>query len=125
MYKRCHKKQDSNLLASNGGPIVLTKSWEKCLLRRMGFVKRRVSTSAKISVKNFDKLKMQYLQDIKVNVELDDIPEEMIVNFDQTGINYVPTGSRPWSTKDQRELKLLQQTTNTKYSPFQLRRHRK
>ena len=58
-----------------------------------------VSTSAKISVKNFDELKMQYLQDIKVNVELDDIPEEMIVNFDQTGINYVPTGS--WTMEHQ------------------------
>ena len=33
------KNQDSNLLASNGGPIVLTKSWGKCLLKRMDFVK--------------------------------------------------------------------------------------
>ena len=59
----------------------------------MGFVKRRVNTSAKISVKNFEELKTQYLQDIYVNVDFDDIPEEMTVNLNQTGINYVPTGS--------------------------------
>ena len=93
------KNQDSNLLASNGGHIVLTKSWGKCLLKRMGFIKRRVSTSAKISVTNFEEMKGQYLQDIKVNVEFDDIPKEMIVNFDQTGINYVPTGS--WTMERQ------------------------
>ena len=55
------KNQDSNLLASNGGHIVLTKSWGKCLLKRMGFVKRRVSTSAKISVTSFEEMKGQYL----------------------------------------------------------------
>ena len=87
------KNHDSNLLASNGGHIALTKSWGKSLLKRMGFVKRRVSTSAKISVTNFEEKKRQYLDDIKVNVELDEIPEEMIVNFDQTGIHYIPTGS--------------------------------
>ena len=38
-------------------------------------------------------MKTQYLQDIKVIVELDSIPEDMIVNFDQAGIMYMPTGS--------------------------------
>ena len=50
----------------------------------MGFIKRRVSTSAKISVTNFEEMKGQYVQDIKVNVEFDGISKEMIVNFDQT-----------------------------------------
>ena len=33
------KNEDSNLLATNGGHIVLTKHWAKGLLTRMGFVK--------------------------------------------------------------------------------------
>ena len=33
------KHYDSNLLECNDGPIVLTKSWAKSLLQRMGFVK--------------------------------------------------------------------------------------
>ena len=36
---------DSNLLAINGGHITISKDWAKSLLCRMGYVKRRVSTS--------------------------------------------------------------------------------
>ena len=41
------KNADSNLLAINGGHIVLTKSWAKSLLSRMGFIERRGTTTAK------------------------------------------------------------------------------
>ena len=56
---------DSNLLASNGGHISLTKDWGKNLLHRMGFVKRRASTKAKVSVTDFEEIKAQFLLDIK------------------------------------------------------------
>ena len=38
------KSKDSNLLASHGGHISLTKHWGKHLLTNMGFVKHRAST---------------------------------------------------------------------------------
>ena len=63
------------------------------ILRRMGFVKRRVSTTAKISVANFEEVKAQFLLDIKVSVEMDEIPPALVINLDQTGIHYVPAGS--------------------------------
>ena len=44
------RSKDSNLLAASGGHIALTKSWSKHLLERMGFVKRRVSTKAKLTL---------------------------------------------------------------------------
>ena len=40
--------EDSNLLAHNGGHVVLTKRWAKHLLGCMWFVKRRLSTKAKV-----------------------------------------------------------------------------
>lgn len=88
------KSYDSNLLACNGGHLVLGKPWAKNLLTRMGYVKRRGSTAAKVSVKNFEQLKEQFLIDIKVVVEVEEIPADLIINWDQTGINYVPT---PWT----------------------------
>ena len=42
------RKGDRNLLSENGGPITITKNWAKSLLRRMNFVKRRGSSTAKI-----------------------------------------------------------------------------
>ena len=53
--------EDSNLLASNGGHIVLTKHWGKHLLGRMGFVKRRASTKAKVTVEDFEALRHSFL----------------------------------------------------------------
>ena len=87
------RSKDSNLLCSNGGHIFLTKDWAKSLLRRMGLVKRRASTKSKVSVENFEELKEQYLLDIKACVEMDEVPDELIINWDQTGIHYVPVSS--------------------------------
>ena len=56
------KSNDSNLLVSNGGHIVLSKHCAKHLLICMGFVKRRASTKEKISIQNFDKVKAQFLR---------------------------------------------------------------
>ena len=87
------KNYDSNLLAANGWNLVPTSNWGKSLLRQMGFVKGRVSTTAKIAVPNFEEVKAQFLLDINVGVEMDEIPPALVINLDQTGIHYVPAGS--------------------------------
>ena len=58
----------------------------------MGNVKRRASTKAKVAVQNFDEVKAQFLLDIKVVIEMDEIPFDLVINWDQTGIHYVPVG---------------------------------
>ena len=85
--------KDSNPLASKGGHIALTKHRGRHLLNRMGYVKRRASTKAKVTVQNFEEIKAQFLLDIKVIVEMEEIPFNLIINWDQTGIHYVPVGS--------------------------------
>ena len=109
------KNKDSNLLATNGGHIALTRNWGKSLLRRMGFVKRRVSTSAKVSVTDFEELKSQFLFEIKVNIEMDEIPHDLVINWDQAGIHYVPAGS--W-TMEKREWRSLQLTIKDRLQLF-------
>ena len=42
------KSYDSNLLKENGGHIVCSKSWAKGFLHRLGYVKRRASTKARL-----------------------------------------------------------------------------
>lgn len=84
------KSYDRNLLECNGGHISLTKHWAKYLMERMGFVKRRASTKAKVSVSDFDQLKAQFVFDIKAIIEMEEIPGELVISWDQTGIHYVP-----------------------------------
>ena len=87
------KSHDSNLLQENGGHIVLSKSWARSVLGRMGYVKRRASTKAKVTAADFDALKAQFVFDIRTIVEMEDIPPDMIINWDHTGIHYVPVSN--------------------------------
>ena len=87
------RKRDRSLLKEEGGPIELKKNWAKSILHRMGFVKRRRNTKAKVAVEQFEALKTQYLFDIKATVEMMEIPPELVINWNHTGIKIVPVSS--------------------------------
>ena len=59
----------------------------------MGYVKRKATSKAKVTVENLQALKQQYLLDIKGIVEMEEIPQELILNWDQSAIHYVPVSS--------------------------------
>ena len=86
-------ERDANLLACNGGSIVLTKEWARYVLQRMRMVKRRANTKTKVTVEDFDELKKLFLLDIRNIVQMDEVPAQLIINWDQTGINYVPASN--------------------------------
>ena len=79
-------------LKSHGGHIDITKSWAKSLLSRMGYTKRKCSNAGKIASANFAEIKRNFLADIQAQVLLNNIPNELIINWDQTGLPLVPTG---------------------------------
>ena len=59
----------------------------------MGFVKHRATTKSKVLVSDFDDLKKQFLFDIKAFTEMEEIPEDLVINWDHTGLHYVPVSS--------------------------------
>ena len=77
--------KDANLLQS----IELTEGWATYLLHRIGFVKRKGTTKAKMSIEHFEEVKKEYLLDIKLIISMDEIPD-LVINLDQTGIHYIP-----------------------------------
>ena len=83
--------RDISKLSSHGGHIEITKTWAKSLLQRMGFVKKKSSMSGKISLAQFDESKEIFLADVAAKVLMKDIPEPLIINWDQTGLSIVPT----------------------------------
>jgi len=60
------------------------------LLMRMGMVKRKVSSKAKMDVERFAIIKEAFSLDVKNVVEL---PPKLIIKWNQTAIYYVPVGS--------------------------------
>ena len=71
---------------------MLTKSWAKSVLNRMGFVKRK-GTTAKVSPEIFENLKETFLEQIRSTVVFEGVPVDLIFIWDQTGLNYVPVSS--------------------------------
>ena len=101
------RKHDRTLLEENGGTVIITKTWAKSLLRRMGFVKRRGSSTAKMTVENFEAKKEQFLLDITAIVEMEEIPPQLVFNWDQTGISIVPGSSWTMELKGSKRVEIV------------------
>ena len=60
----------------------------------MKFVKRKATTSkSKHMVAGFAELKKNFMSEVVTTVEMEDIPAELILNWDQTGIKIVPSNT--------------------------------
>jgi len=59
--------------------IEITKSWARFLLFRMGYVKRKCTTSGKLPPKLFDKSKEIFLAVIAAEVVTNEVPKELII----------------------------------------------
>jgi len=82
-----------------GGHINITKSFVKSLLRRMGFVKRKGTNGVKHLPTDFAEICKAFEEKInKVTVE-HNVPDSMIINWDQTGCQLVPGGD--WTMEKQ------------------------
>ena len=84
--------RDQGLLAQHGGHIQITNTWARSLLTRMGYVKRKCSNAGKVAVPRFRELQGDFLADIQAEVIMNEIPSELILNWDQTALHLVPTG---------------------------------
>ena len=58
-----------------------------------GLVKRKSSTDVKVDPEVFKDLHTQLLSDIRTVVKMMDIPFDLIINWDQTAIKYVPVSN--------------------------------
>ena len=76
-----------SLLAEHGGPIVLSQSWAQSLLKRMDFMLRKETTAkSKWTGENFQMLKQEFLEDIQAIITMEEIPPDLVMNWDQNGI---------------------------------------
>ena len=90
---------DRTQLVKYGGPAKLQRAWARSLLKKMNFTKRKGTTNMKMTVKEFEQLKREFLQDVIDTVEMESIPAELIVNWDQTGLNLVPASQWTMAVK--------------------------
>ena len=66
----------------------------------MKFVQRKATTAkSRHSVENLSELKKSFLEEVCNTVVMEEIPKELIMNWDQTGIKLVPSSS--WTMEQQ------------------------
>ena len=71
----------------------------------MKFVKRKATTKkSNMTVSNFDELKDNFLMDIKVIATTEEVPDDMILNWDQTTIKYIPVSNWMMTTEDSKRI---------------------
>lgn len=91
---------DKTKLKEFGGHVALNRHWAHSLLSRMNFVQRKGTTAkARYSETAFAEKKSEFLNQLIQIVEMDEIPPELILNWDQTGIKLVPATG--WTMEEQ------------------------
>lgn len=93
--------KNPSFLVKHGGHITITKGWVKSLFSRMGYVKRKGSNAGKVTVAQFHEVQDVFLADIQAEVLMNDVHPQLIINWDQTPIYYVPTGE--WTMNREKE----------------------
>ena len=91
----------------NGPALELTPNWAKSLLYRMGFTMRKRCFTKKLMVHNFEELQEQFLNDINTVAIMEDIPDELILNWDHTAISIVPVSSWTMSQKGEQRVEVV------------------
>ena len=99
-------KHERASLEEFGGTVRLNKEWAKSVLRRLGYTKRRGNSKSKILPENFEKIKEQFLIDIKSVVKMEDIPGELILNWDQTAMKIVPSSAWTMEKKGSKRVEI-------------------
>ena len=56
---------------------------------------------------NFAELKSNYLLKIKNVIAMDEIPAELVINFDQTNLNIVPTSDWTMEAEESKRVEVI------------------
>ena len=85
---------DRRQLTEFGGHIKLSREWAYSLLARMKFGRRKATTAkSKHTLEDFAAVKQAFLDDVAAVATMEDVPPEVVLNWDQTGIHLVPAST--------------------------------
>ena len=88
-------KLSKHKLEKYGGHIVITKTLARSILRRMGYVKRKGTKAVKVLPTDFNDIKQKLNEKVNKAVDEHNVPDDMIINWDQTGCQLIP--GRDWT----------------------------
>uniref|UniRef100_A0A1X7V5Y1 Uncharacterized protein n=1 Tax=Amphimedon queenslandica TaxID=400682 RepID=A0A1X7V5Y1_AMPQE len=101
-------KSNRGMLVEFGGHVQLKKYLARSLFQRMNLVQRKATTArSKHTDVNLKALKQQFLTDFQSTVSMEEIPSELVFNWDQTGIQRVPSSSWTMDKSGVKRVKII------------------
>ncbi len=101
-------KCDLSMLAEFGGTIELNRHWGHSLLKRMKFVQRKATAfKSEHTATNFTQLKKAFLDGVTTAVTREEIPPELTLNWDQTGIKFIPCSSWTMEKRGEKRVEMI------------------
>lgn len=101
-------KCNRSVLAEFGGPVELNRNWAHSLLKRMKFVQRKATTSkGKHLPANFADLRSSFLSDVTAIVTMEEIFPDIVLNWDQTGIKFVPSSGWTMERRGEKRVEMV------------------
>ena len=99
------KQCKPSLLKDHGGHLNLTRHWCESFMKRMGLTKRKATKAARALPENFNQEKQLYLSTIAKHIEDYQVPDSMVINFDQTEVNIIPSSERAMDDQGTKQVK--------------------
>ena len=100
-------KYDPKLLVENAGPLSLTTNLAKSVLYRMNYVKRKGCSTKKTMVHDFEGIKLNFLNDILAVVKMEDILDDLTLNWDHTAVSIVPGSQWTMAQKEAKPIEMI------------------
>jgi len=95
-------------LVEFGGYISFSKSWAYSVLHRMGYVQQKATTSkSKMTEVGFSESKQLFLSDVRAIVIMEEVPPELVLNWDQTGVKIVPIDTWTMELRGSKHVELI------------------
>lgn len=86
----------------------MDEQWLRWFLhKKLNMSRRQPTTAAQKLPANWEELVQKLVQRLSVLVFLYDVPMELVVNSDQTGIQLVPNGKKTWAVRGSKEIPIV------------------
>jgi len=92
--------------------VKLTKEWAMSVLHRLGY---KANSKCKVLSDNFEEIKSNFLADVRAVVEIEDVPLNLIINWDHTATKIVPSSQWTVEKKGAKRVNIAKQTSDDCY----------
>lgn len=99
--------KDRSVLKEYSETIDVNKEWARYFLEQLNYIKRKGTKAARKLPVDYLAVKETYLNRILATVKEFKIHPSMIVNWDQTGVNIVPTGEWTLAPKGAKQVSIF------------------